>query len=56
MDPMTMHQLDHARGPLNRSAMVEVAVRAWLELLENVKAMKERYERASETRRTPAIQ
>jgi len=56
MDPMTIHQLDHARGPLNRSAMVEIAVQAWLELLENVKAMKERYDNASKTRRIPATQ
>jgi len=56
MDPMTIHQLDHERGPLNRSAMVEIAVQAWLELLENVKAMKERYDNASKTRRIPAAQ
>jgi len=54
MDLMIMHQLDYARGPLKRSAMVEVAVRAWLELLKSVKAMKERYENASRTRRIPA--
>jgi len=56
MDPMTIHQLDHERGPLNRSARVEIAVQAWLELLENVKAMKERYDNASKTRRIPAAQ
>ena len=56
MDPMTIHLLDHARGPLNRSAMVEIAVQAWLELLESVKAMKERYDNASKTRGTPAAQ
>jgi hypothetical protein len=56
MDPTILARLELERGPLNRSAMVEVAVRVWLEVLESVKAMKERYDNASKTRRMPAGQ
>ncbi len=51
VDPMIMERLELERGPLNRSAMVEVAVGVWLEILESVRKMKERYENASKTRR-----
>jgi hypothetical protein len=56
LDPQVMAKLDLESGPRNRSAMVEVAVRSWLELLERVRAMKRRYENAAKTRRVPAGQ
>ncbi len=56
MDPITMARLEIERGPLNRSAMVEVAVGAWFEFLDRMKKMKERYDNASKTGRSTSGQ
>jgi len=56
MDPITMARLELERGPLNRSAMVEVAIGAWFEFLDRMKKMKERYDNASKQGRKPAGQ
>ena len=56
MDPIIMARLELERGPLNRSAMVEVAVGAWFEFLDRMTKMKERYDNAAKQGRTPAGQ
>ena len=56
MDPIIMARLELERGPLNRSAMVEVAVGAWFAFLDSMKEMKERYDNASKQGRKPAGQ
>ena len=45
-----MAKLDLAKGPVPRSEMVEAAVRAGLELFENMKSMAERYAQAARSR------
>ena len=45
-----MAKLDLAKGPVPRSEMVEAAVRAGLELFENMKSMAERYGQAAKER------
>jgi len=50
MDPQLLAKLDLAKGPVLRSEMVEAAVRAGLELFENMKSMAERYTQAAKAR------
>jgi metal-responsive CopG/Arc/MetJ family transcriptional regulator len=50
MDPQLLAKLDLAKGPVPRSEMVEAAVRAGLELFENMKSMAERYGQAAKVR------
>lgn len=50
MDPATFARLERESGSVNRSRMIEAAVKVGLELLEEVKGMKERYEQAAKTR------
>jgi hypothetical protein len=50
MDAKLLAKLDLAKGPVPRSEWVEAAVRFGLELFEDMKQMKERYDQAAKTR------
>ena len=47
MDAKLLAKLDLAKGPVPRSEWVEAAVRFGLELFEDMKQMKERYDQAA---------
>jgi len=53
MDAKLLAKLDLAKGSVPRSAWVESAVRLGLELVEDMKTMKERYDQASRIRGRP---
>jgi metal-responsive CopG/Arc/MetJ family transcriptional regulator len=50
IDPHLLAKLDLAKGPVPRSDMVEAAVRFTLEFYEDVKRMKETYEKVTKNR------
>ena len=50
IDPQLLAKLDLAKGPIPRSDMVEAAVRFALEFYEDVKRMKETYEKVTKNR------
>jgi len=55
MDPQILAKLDLESGPRKRSAMVEVAVAALLQVLDSVKRTKEQFDIESKPREERTI-